>query len=304
MRRITISLLFILVCLTWGTTWLAMKIAVETIPPLFATGMRFMAASPLLIIMAWVTRVPLLFSRGQRLFQCAVTVFYFAIPFSLMIYGEQTVSSGLALVIFANMPVAVLIASLLLLKEKTCRLQILGLVLAIASLTVVLLSEAKETNRCHWQDALTLLAPLIMHAIMYTLCKQRGSRVAMLTFNAPPCAAAGLALIVGGWFLEHPRWQDFSSKSIKATLYLGVVAGVFGILCYFALQKKGSAFQASTVFLLFPVIALLLENALYGYTLSPVSRLMLLPLSAGILLTLLYRNAMPRLNAGDRHVTL
>lgn len=61
-----------------------------------------------------------------------------------MIYGEQTVSSGLASVIFANMPVAVLIASLLLLKEKTCRLQILGLVLAIASLTVVLRSEGDQ----------------------------------------------------------------------------------------------------------------------------------------------------------------
>lgn len=292
MRRITISLLFILVCLTRGTTWLAMKIAVETIPPLFATGMRFIAASPLLIIMAWVTRAPLLFSRGQRLFQCAVTVFYFAIPFSLMIDGEQTVSSGLASVIFANMPVAVLIASLLLLNEKTCRLQILGLLLAIASLAAVLLSEAKETSRCHWQGALSLIVALIMRAVMYTLCKKRGCRVAVLTFNALPCCAAGLALIAAGWFLEQPRWQDFSSGSAGATLYLGVVAGVFGILCYFSLQKKASAFQASTVFLIFPVIALLLENALYGYTLSPVSHL-LLPLSAGILLTLLSRRHTP-----------
>lgn len=133
MRRITISLLFILICLTWGTIWLAMKIAVDTIPLVFATGMRFIAASPLLI-MAWLTRAPLLFPRGQRLFQCAVALFYFAIPFSLMIYGEQTVSSGQASVIFANMPVVVLGASLLLLKEKTCKLQLLGLLLAIASL--------------------------------------------------------------------------------------------------------------------------------------------------------------------------
>lgn len=109
----------------------------------------------------------------------------------------------------------------------------------------------------------------------------------MLTFNALPCTAAGLALIVVGWFLEHPCWQDFSPGSIGVTLYFGMVAGVLGILCYFALQKKASAFQASTVFLVFPVITLLLENALYGYTLSPVSLLLLLPLSAGILLTLL-----------------
>lgn len=113
--------------------------------------------------------------------------------------------------------------------------------------------------------------------------------MAVLTYNALPCCAAGVALAAVGWLYEHPRWHDFSLGSVGATLYLGVVAGVFGILCYFALQKKACAFQASTVFLIFPVIALLLENALYGYTLSPVSRLLLLPLSAGILLTLLSR---------------
>ncbi|ECP9850568.1 EamA family transporter, partial [Salmonella enterica subsp. enterica serovar Enteritidis] len=53
MRKVSISILFMLVSLTWGTTWLAMRIAVETIPPVFATGMRFMFAAPFLIIIAW-----------------------------------------------------------------------------------------------------------------------------------------------------------------------------------------------------------------------------------------------------------
>ncbi len=42
MRRITIFILFLLVAVTWGTTWIAMKIALESIPPVFATGMRFL----------------------------------------------------------------------------------------------------------------------------------------------------------------------------------------------------------------------------------------------------------------------
>ncbi|EPQ9772019.1 EamA family transporter, partial [Escherichia coli] len=46
MQKIIVFLLFCTVALTWGTTWLSMRIAVETIPPLFATGMRFMFAAP------------------------------------------------------------------------------------------------------------------------------------------------------------------------------------------------------------------------------------------------------------------
>ncbi|UUD80755.1 DMT family transporter (plasmid) [Yersinia pestis] len=43
-------LLFIMVSVTWGTTWLAMKLTVETISPIFATGIRFMLAAPVLIL--------------------------------------------------------------------------------------------------------------------------------------------------------------------------------------------------------------------------------------------------------------
>ncbi|VEB58348.1 drug/metabolite transporter DMT permease [Salmonella enterica subsp. enterica] len=46
----------------------------------------------------------LLFPPGQRLFQFVICIFYFCIPFSLMIYGETYVNSGLAAIIFANMP--------------------------------------------------------------------------------------------------------------------------------------------------------------------------------------------------------
>lgn len=63
MRKVSISILFMLVSLTWGTTWLAMRIAVETIPPVFATGMRFMFAAPFLIIIAWLEKNTVVSSR-------------------------------------------------------------------------------------------------------------------------------------------------------------------------------------------------------------------------------------------------
>lgn len=58
MRKLTILVLFSLVTLTWGTTWLAMQIAAETIPPVFATGMRFMFAAPFLICIACLRIYP------------------------------------------------------------------------------------------------------------------------------------------------------------------------------------------------------------------------------------------------------
>lgn len=287
MRKATISILFILVCLTWGTTWLAMRVAVETIPPIFATGMRFIFASPFLICIALLTKTPLFFPPGQRFFQCIICVFYFAIPFTLMIYGETYVSSGLASIIFSNMPVAVLIASILFLNEKTNLMQITGLTIAIVALASILFEESKSNIGSHWQGILALVSAVIIHAVIYAQCKKRCCTVSVITFNALPCFSAGLILATTGYFFEKPQFTDFSMHSIWSTFYLGAFAGVFGILCYFLLQKKANAFQASLVFLIFPLIAVSLENYIYGYTISLGSIILILPLVIGILLTLI-----------------
>lgn len=290
MRNVIISMLFILVSLTWGTTWLAMRIAVETIPPIFATGMRFIFASPFLICIALLTKTPLLFPSGQRLFQFIICIFYFSIPFTLMIYGETYVSSGLASIIFSNMPVAVLIASIFILNEKTNLMQITGLTISIVSLASILLEESKSNMGSHWQGILALSSAVIIHAVIYAQCKKRCCAVSVITFNALPCFLAGLILAFTGYFFEKPQIANFSINSILSTCYLGIFAGVFGILCYFLLQKKANAFQASLVFLIFPLIAVSLESYIYGYAISFYSMLLIIPLAVGILIILISQN--------------
>jgi putative membrane protein PagO len=214
-----------------------------------------------------------------------------------MIYGETYVSSGLASIIFANMPVAVLIASVIFLNEKTNSMQIAGLTIAIVALAGILLEETKTSTDSHWQGIIALVSAVIIHSIIYTQCKKRSCTVSVITFNALPCFLAGLILSAAGWFFERPLVSAFSAHSILATLYLGAFAGVFGILCYFALQQKASAFQASLVFLIFPLIAVSLESYIYGYALSTQSMLFIIPLVTGIFLTLFSR----RVPVTNRH---
>lgn len=286
MGRTNVLVLFILVSLTWGTTWLAMRVAVDTIPPLFATGMRFIFSAPFLITIAWVRKTPLLFPKGQRLFQLVISIFYFSIPFSLMIYGEIYVSAGVASIIFSNMPVAVLIASIVVLNEKVNAIQLGGLLTAVVSLMLILVSEMKENTEYEWHGIFALGAAVVIHAIIYAQCKKRSNTISVITFNALPVFFAGIALSCTGWLVEKPMIEKFSPQSILSTLYLGVFAGVFGILCYFALQKKASPFHASLVFLIFPLIAVSLDKYLYGYGISMTSLFLIIPLIIGIFITI------------------
>lgn len=287
MKKFIILLLFFLVSITWGTTWIAMKIATETIPPFFATGIRFLVASPLLIVLAYYTKTPLLFPLGQRYFQLIVSIFYFSIPFTLMLYGGIYVSSSVASIIFSNMPVAVLIISFLYLKKKLFLTQKIGLIISLITLLIVLLIELESKCFVQWKGILALLFALLSHAIIYVECQKKCCNVSVITFNALPSLISGILLSTISWFLESPNINNFSNQSILAVFYLGDFSGIFGILSYFYLQQKVSAFYASTVFLIFPVIAGFLENYIYKSTILSCEIWFFFPLMIGILLTLI-----------------
>ncbi|UUR73850.1 DMT family transporter [Enterobacter asburiae] len=292
-KNMVAILLFIVVSLTWGTTWLAMQIAVKSISPVLATGLRFLCAAPVLLCIAGITKMPLLFPPGERVFQCMVVLFYFSLPFTLMIYGEQFVSSALAAIIFATMPAAVLVASVILLRQRTNLLQLTGLLMALLSLCGILLFESNGDVEGHTEGVIALMLAVVMHAIIYTQCKKRCSTLSVITFNALPCLFAGLLLSVAGIMLENDSIDGFSPASLGAVMYLGIVAGVCGILSYFALQKKAGVFQASLVFLVFPIIAICLESGINGYMISLHSIYLFFPLGIGLLLVLLFPATIP-----------
>ncbi len=285
-----VIILFTLVALTWGTTWMAMKIAVFTVPPIYATGLRFLIASPVLILLSYLTRTPLLFPKGSRVFQLWVCIAYFAIPFTLMIYGERYVNSALASIIFANMPVAILIISTLLLRERVNMMQFAGLILGVSSLSGILWLESTNSKETCWPGVLALLTAVLIHAVMYVLCKKRGEKVSVLTYNTLPCIGASFLLLFLGYFIEMPDISKFSAHSLSAIAYLGIIAGVGGIIAYFHLQQYAGVFQASLVFLVFPLIAIGVEKIIESTTINNISLWLILPLLIGILLTLYRKN--------------
>lgn len=287
MQKAKMFILFTVVILTWGTTWLAMKFVLVSLPPIFATGLRFLSAAPLLFWLLHITRSSLLFPPGHRFFQFCVFLFCFCLPFTLVIYGEQYVNASTAAIIFAGMPVAVLLISIAVLNAPTSLLQLAGALLAILSLFSLLQEESRTALSNNWKGAFAVVVAVIMHAFMYVQCKRRHCRVSLFTFNALPCLAAGLLLTLLGAIVEKPEIENISWLSFSSIIYLGVVAGVFGILCYFSLQKRVSTFNTSLVFICFPVIAVLLECMVMNREFSSTSWILLAGMLSGVFLSLI-----------------
>ncbi|MEZ9659773.1 MULTISPECIES: DMT family transporter [unclassified Vibrio] len=278
-------LLFVSVCLIWGTTWFAMEVALHSIPPIFATALRFLLAAPLLAVLAKVFKQPLLFPKGKRQWLLIVALMYFAIPFTLMIYGEQYISSGLASIIFANMPVAVMLMSGLFLGLRLAKHQIFGLVTAVVSLCLILGNEMQMGGDDYLIGTVCLGLAVAIHAVMYVLVQKHCKGIEVLTYNAVPSLIASLFLFAVSAMGESVNVESFTWDSISAVVYLGFVASVGGIVAYFKLGQVSTPFQASICFLIFPVVALLISCYINGEVLSEQSLLMMIPLLCGILLT-------------------
>ncbi|WP_367987811.1 DMT family transporter [Vibrio sp. NTOU-M3] len=278
-------MLFISVCLIWGTTWFAMEVAVQTIPPIFATGLRFLIAAPLLILLAKYYQQSLFFPKGKRHWMFIVAIFYFAIPFTLMIFGEQYISSGLASIIFANMPIAVMITSSFFLGLRLRKSQIAGLLVAVLSLVLILAKEMSLGGDDYLIGFLALGGAVAIHAVMYVFVEKFCKGIPVLTYNALPNFFAALMLFITSLVFERAEISQFSIYSVTAVIYLGLFASVGGIVAYFKLGQVSTPFTASLCFLFFPLIALGLSTWIADNRVSLVSVALLVPLLGGIFVT-------------------
>jgi drug/metabolite transporter (DMT)-like permease len=262
------STLFMIVCLSWGTTWLGIKIAVESVPPLTAAGLRFLIAFPLFLSFALLRKEPLLFPRQSRWFFVFVTLSYFSLPYYLLNYGEMHVSSGLTALLFSCMPVFILMFSALFLRERIYPSQMLGIAIGFGSLFMIIRSQGLHLDQAEWLGVLAILCAAVMHALCYVVTKKHGSAISVITYNTLPIGIAGAMLFIVGLSVETPVFSDVSARSWGALLYLGLVASVGGFIVYFLLLKRLSPIILSFVFIIFPVFAVIIGAWYEGQTLS------------------------------------
>lgn len=258
-QNIMITAMFLVVCLAWGTTWIAIKFSVDSIPPMMSSALRFLVAFPAFLLLAKITGSRILPRREELPFYLIATIFYFSVPYALMNYAEQYLSSGLAALIFSSMPVLILVFSHFMLQSRINIFQILGIAIGLAGFYLIIQAQHQDLNLEHGLGILALFLAAVMHAGYYVYVKKAGSNISSIAMNTLPLGAAGLALFMTSIVVEPVHIADFSFKSIIAVLYLGLFASVVGFLAYFELLKRVSTVVVSFVFLIFPIFALLIS---------------------------------------------
>src|SRR4051812_34431669 len=123
MARPLVWTLYGLLVLIWSSTWVAIKIGLDDLPPLFSAGIRFAVAGAGLLVLARATKRSL---RTDPTLATIMGLFPFAAAYGLIYWGEQYVPSGLAAVLFGVMPLYAALFAAFVLPDEPLRARLLA----------------------------------------------------------------------------------------------------------------------------------------------------------------------------------
>jgi drug/metabolite transporter (DMT)-like permease len=255
---IQLALAFAAIYLVWGSTYLAIRYAVETIPPLVAAGIRHSIAGGILLAWAWVRGFRP--TRAHWISGFVLGALFFLIGHGTLHWAEQYVGSGLTALLIATEPMFILVLGWSMGQQKISRLSALGLGLGV--LGVALLTGAELTVK--GSSLLALLAVLtgsfawsagVAISPRLKLPTDALGRTALPTICGAVTllAAAGLT---GEFHTTH--WASISFKSVLGLAYLIVFGSLVAFTSYTWLLQRCPPALVATHTYANPVVAVFL----------------------------------------------
>jgi drug/metabolite transporter (DMT)-like permease len=228
---------WVVLCLVWGTTYLAIRVAIESIPPLLMAGVRWIVAGSLLIAFFRI-RGHSLPERRQWVPLALRGALLIGLGNGAVVWAEQTVPSGLAAVLVALVPFWMVGIDALAGggKAPTVR-QIIGLFVGFAGIVLLVSPNTRMVaGTGFWSGFIATQLACAGWALGSTYARRRGPQDT-LSDVAFEMLFGGLLLILCGAMLGEKLGGVVTSRSWIAVVYLIVFGSLVAYSCYrYALQ--------------------------------------------------------------------
>lgn len=257
--------------IVWGGSFLFNGVAVRELPPVTIVALRVMTAALALLLALRFMNVSL--PRGRQAWAAflGMSILNNVIPFTLIVWGQSHIASGLASILNATTPLfTVIVAHYLTDDERLTGQRLAGVVVGFVGVAVMIGAAAFASLDASILAQLAVLGA----ALSYGLSGVFGRR--FKTMGIPPLATAAgqvtvssalllpAALIVDRpWTLAMP-----STGAVLSLVALGLVSTAFAYLIFFRLLARAGATNVGLVTFLIPVSAILLGVLVLGETLA------------------------------------
>jgi drug/metabolite transporter (DMT)-like permease len=264
--RTLLVLGFAIVFVVWGSTYLAIRVAVETLPPLLFGAVRFLVAGAAMLALLRIRGVPMP-SAAHWKQSCIVGALLLVGGNGLVVWAEKTIPSGLAALLIALTPVWFALLDWLRPGGTAPRFKtVVGIVIGFIGIVLLVNGEASG-SKAHLLGALALILAGISWAggSLYSKHVPNTDSPWMNAATQMLCGGAGLfvaSLIFGEPF--RTDWSAISGRSLAALAYLIVFGSWIAFSAYVWLLQVSTPSRVSTYAYINPVIAVFLGWALLG----------------------------------------
>ena len=255
---IKLGLAFVAIYVIWGSTYLAIRYAVETIPPLVAAGVRHATAGAIMLTWAWLRGFRP--TRQQWAAGFVLGFFFFFIGHGSLHWAEQYVASGLAALLIATEPMFILILGWMMGQQKISRLSAAGLVLGLVGVALLTGAELTVKGSSLWGLLAVLVGSLSWSFGVAISPRLKLPSDALGRTALPTLCGAVLLLIAAGVTGEYQQthWASISLRSLFGLGYLITFGSVIAFTAYtWLLQRVAPALVATHTYAN-PVVAVLL----------------------------------------------
>jgi len=257
-ESIKLALAFAAIYLVWGSTYLAIRYAVETIPPLVTAGIRHTIAGS--VLLAWA------YARGYRprrehwIAGAIVGALFFLVGHGTLHWAEQHVASGLAALLIATEPMFILVLAWMSGQQKISRISALGLAFGVVGVAILMGAELSVKGSSLLGLLAVLLGSLSWSAGVVVSPKLKLPSDALGRTALPTICGAVMLLAAAGVTGEFHalHWANVSLKSILGLAYLIVFGSIVAFTAYTWLLQRCPPTLVATHTYANPIVAVLL----------------------------------------------
>jgi drug/metabolite transporter (DMT)-like permease len=260
---------FAAVYLIWGSTYLAIRVAVGTLPPFLLAGMRFIAAG--LIMVAWLAATRGFRLTGRQMRDNAICgVLLLLGGNGMVVWSEQTIPSGITTLLISLNPLLFVLGEWMLPRGRRPTLATaFGIVLGLGGLFMLVAPGGAATNDLRGCGGLILATVFWTAGSLYSHhAREPADPIVGATFQMLSGGVALLLVALCAGEASRFAWAHVTTRSLEAWAYLVIAGSLVAFPAYVWILKHSTPARASTYAYVNPVVAVFLGWLILG---EPVS---------------------------------
>lgn len=263
-------LIWILLCIIWGTTWIFIKIGLNDLPPISFAGIRFLLAFAILlpIILLKKKSFP---KTGREWKIIAVSgVLQFFVNYGLLFWGEQHISSGLAAVLQATIPAfGLVLARIYIPSEKITVIKVASILLGLIGVAVIFKEQLQLGGTLSLIGSIAIVVGAFAAAYASVLTKTYGREISSMSLLCGQIIFGFVPLLTVGFVAEgNPLNFNWTWSAVICVLYLAIIGSIVAFLLYYWLLMRIDVTKAMMISLVTPLVAVIIGGIYLGETLA------------------------------------